>query len=163
MLFGFTSIDECDCTIQYGEELKGKSTQCEYIDKGKFFCPSCKKTHDYSNYTFEIIVEIKDICEDGEHWKELKIVGGEKRIEKQCEPGNELSLVIKECIEEDLNEGCYLSKDWLQKHITGKFKLHVYYESTSYWTDCGTEYDLNFELLLEEYLDKEKQLVLNEQ
>lgn len=143
-------LDMCDCTIDYGvddeDEIgwSGEATKMNYQGGGVYICPKCNEKVDHSEDTYKIKVKI----EMDEEYKCLRIIEGEERINHKFDDDDEHSCGIKDSIEETLNDSAYIHK-WLEDHELGVFDIEVYYHNYSYWTDCGTEYDLDVEILKE--------------
>ena len=135
---------KCYCTLVASEEgLDGCITGMVYQSKGIFICPECKEKRDLSEFVYNVVVKIEK--EDG--YNVLKIIGGDERIHKHFHDDPEY-LIVKNCIEDDLNEGCYTG-DWVSEQKEGTFELEVFYQPYQYMTDCGTEYDLDMFIINE--------------
>jgi len=135
---------KCYCRLGVEEnELKGHITGIEYQGNGIFICPECKEKSDLSEHIYKIIVSVER--EDG--YNIIKIIDGEERISKHFYDDPKY-LVVKDCIEDDLNEGMY-EGEWLKSHREGTFKLEVYHYPYEYMTDCGMEYDTDMFIVSE--------------
>jgi len=136
-------IDECECTVEYSaDEIKGKATKMDYKGNGVYVCPKCHTTVDHSEYTFKIRVKL---VMNGSY-KEAMIVGGDERINHHWYDDVKY-MIIKECIEDDINEGEL--EDWLTNHKAGVFDIELYYEPTTSVSEDGTEYGLECAIINE--------------
>jgi len=134
------------CYCDYREvkgELEGIEIDMEYKGKGIFQCPKCNREENLLEVVYKLKLKIDNI----EGFNELEIIDSDKDISQHFynDPSH---LIIKDCIQDDLNEDICLN-GWLKEQKEGIIEIELLYEPYSYQTDYGTEYDLNMELLNE--------------
>jgi len=139
----FLQMGTCDCTVNYSENgISGTPTTTKYLGNGKWKCPECKQTHDHSEHTYKINIEIfmKD------EYRQIRIVVPiSEKLQKPLAPKSPL---IVEAIEEDLNDEINKIFD---NYKLGKYEIEVYW----HWYKCSYEYD---EYELDFYLISDKEI-----
>lgn len=132
----------CYCKVDFVETKQlGKPIPMEYLGNGKFRCSACDKKLDLSENTYVLVVAIFKNNDDDHN--ELVIIKSDKKIED----GDALNSNTYD-LEDNLISDIYENLD-IDKHEEGVFLWELFWNWYSYYTDCGTEYDLDFELFKE--------------
>lgn len=139
--------DQCWCTVNISEDkMTGKTTQMNHIGKGIFCCPKCGEKVDISDNTYKIRVRFYK-KNDNVDMKIIKPFDDRLMTSVQDKYPDRLN---KDVLEEDLYEGFpYDKNDYVLNHKIGVFDILIFWEWDSYYTDCGTEWDLEMFIIEE--------------
>jgi hypothetical protein len=132
----YSALDECECTIDYLEDsITGVATKMVYQGNGIYLCPACNSKVDCSEDVFKIKVQFA--MDEGEIV--ATIISGEERIDHHWND-DEKYMLIRKSLQDSLYED--VDDKWLKSHEQGIFDIEIYFKESSWYGECGTEYDV---------------------
>ena len=140
--------DQCYCTVTCSEDkLTGKTTQMEHKGEGVFCCPKCNRILDISKSTYKVRLKF---YKEGDDMGIKVIEPFDKRLMIPVQEQYPKRL-NKDALEDDLSDDFpWATNDYILNHKMGIFDILMFWEWDSYYTDCGTEWDLEM-FIIEEH------------
>jgi hypothetical protein len=126
----------------------------EYLGNGLFKCPACGDENNLHEIIFNMTIKIerKKYEDDDDTYIEATIIDPYderlNQVTQEGKDGNQM-LMLKDDIEDAWREDGFFDD-----HELGTFKMDFLYRPYStYYPECGTEYDLDMEIIIEERID----------
>ena len=130
----------CCCQIDPEDESTG-IIQMEYVGNGKWKCPKCGGENDCHEIVFMMRLRFMRPNEKNDYRRIEILEPYDQRLnEKQDKHGT----TLKDLIEEEFRES-----QFKEKHKLGVFDVDLLFYPYSMMTDCGTEYDLDIDIIQE--------------